>query len=101
MTEHERFINEYCRNVGNIKIRCDDCKFQENCVDYGWDGCKKFTPKPSEPMTNEEWMKLVSVSEAIGYFCYKALGSDGCNACRLNTKEKCRLNEWLKEKHDG
>ena len=54
-----------------------------------------------KPPTNEEWMKSVSVSEAIGYFCYKALGSDGCKACRLNTKEKCRLNEWLKEIHDG
>ena len=47
MTDEERkqFINEYCRNLGNIKIKCDYCKFVEDCVDYGWDGCRKFTPK--------------------------------------------------------
>ena len=28
----------------DIKIRCDDCKFVEDCVDYGWQDCKKFTP---------------------------------------------------------
>lgn len=38
-----------------VKIKCDDCKFVENCVDYGWKDCKKFTQKPSEPQTNEEW----------------------------------------------
>ena len=45
MTDEERkqFINEYCRNVGNIKIKCDDCKFVDDCVDYGWQECKKFT----------------------------------------------------------
>ena len=38
MTDEERkqFINEYCRNVENIKIKCDDCKFVDDCVDYGW-----------------------------------------------------------------
>ena len=54
MTEHEQFINEYCRNVGNIKIKCDDCKFVKNCVDYGWQECKIFTPKPREQI---DWLK--------------------------------------------
>ena len=49
--------------MGNIKIKCDDCKFQEECVDYGWNGCRKFTPKPSEPMTNEEWFCGLSTEE--------------------------------------
>ncbi len=46
-----------------VKIKCDDCKFQENCVDYGWDGCRKFTPKPSEPMTEEEWLRQASTEQ--------------------------------------
>ena len=54
-----------------VKIKCDDCKFVEDCVDYGWEGCKKFTPAPSTPMTNEEWF------------------------CQLSTEEKAK---WLEEK---
>ena len=63
MTDAERkqFINEYCRNVGNIKIKCDDCKFVDDCVDYGWEGCKKFTQK--QPYTNEEWLKMMTTEQ--------------------------------------
>lgn len=76
-----------CRNY-------DACQLDWKCSADMYD-CSAYELE----QTNEEWMKSVSVREAIGYFCYKALGSDGCKACRLNTKEKCRLNEWLKEKH--
>ena len=51
-----------------VKIKCDDCKFEPECADYGWLGCKKFTPAPSEPQTNEDWF------------------------CQLPTEEKAR---WL------
>ena len=46
-----------------VKIKCDDCKFVENCVDYGWKDCKKFTPKPSKPMTNEEYLKSCNTEQ--------------------------------------
>lgn len=101
MTEAERkqFINEYCRNVGNIKIRCDDCKFVEDCVDYGWDGCKKFTPKPSEPMTNEEFMRSCSADELAGtiYEWYTLGYTRGKNGKKLNSVTE--IVGWLKEKH--
>ena len=90
MTEHERFINEYCMNVENIKIRCDDCKFVEDCVDYGWDGCKKFTPKQSEPMTNEEWFTSLSTEEKAKRIINIAVNSD----CDYRT-----IVEWLKQPH--
>lgn len=94
MTDEERkqFINEYCRNVGNIKIRCDDCKFVEDCVDYGWEGCRKFTPKPSEPMTNEEWFCTLPTEEKAKRIINIAVNSD----CDYRT-----IVEWLKEKHNG
>ena len=104
MTEHEQFINEYCRNVGNIKIRCDDCKFQENCVDYGWDGCKKFTPKPSEPMTNEEWLKSLDTEGLVDYLYEVHKGGNSVERQRWieNHKERVKMQfrGWLKEKHE-
>ena len=45
----------------DIKIRCDYCKFVEDCVDYGWEGCKKFTQK--QPHTNEEWLKMITTEQ--------------------------------------
>lgn len=54
-----------------VKIKCDDCKFVDDCVDYGWDGCRKFTPAQSEPQTKEEWF------------------------CSLPTEEKAK---WIEEK---
>ena len=82
----------------DVKIRCDDCKFQENCVDYGWQDCKKFTSKPSEPMTNEEWFCNLSTEEKAkwiaeekmcrGYFIFPSMEEAIQDAL-----------EWLKEKH--
>ena len=45
------------------KIKCDDCKFVENCVDYGWKDCKKFTQKATEPMNNEEWLHTMNAEQ--------------------------------------
>ena len=103
MTDEERkqFINEYCRNVGNIKIKCDDCKFVEDCVDYGWEGCKKFTPAPSKPQTNEEWLRSATFEELAGaiYEWYTLGYTRGKNGKKLNSITE--VVEWLKEKHDG
>ena len=46
-----------------VKIKCDDCKFVDECVDYGWEGCKKFTPAPSKPLTNEEWLRTATTEQ--------------------------------------
>ncbi len=56
-----------------VKIKCDDCKFVDDCVDYGWKMCSKFTtkPKPIVEQTNEEWF------------------------CQLSTEEKAK---WLEDK---
>ena len=93
----------------DVKIRCDDCKFVENCVDYGWQECKKFTPTPSEPMTNEEWFCSLSTEEKAEFLkkIIKSCGwcLDGGNPpyC-LFSGNKCLFNdgdfvEWLKEIH--
>ena len=117
MTDEERkqFINEYCRNVGNIKIKCDDCKFVEDCVDYGWEGCKKFTPAPSKPLTNEEWFASLSTKEKakwmfeLTYKCYWC-GREYAKTKKFNEKEcpfhKCLddskgFEKWLKKPHGG
>ena len=98
MTDEERkqFINEYCRNVGNIKIKCDDCKFVEDCVDYGWDGCKKFTQKQQH--TNEEWFDELSTEEKAEFFCT-------VQNCLTIYGDHIATHEdwvkWLKEKHNG
>lgn len=103
MTEAERkqFINEYCRNVGNIKIRCDDCKFVEDCVDYGWDGCKKFTPKPSEPMTNEEWLRQASTEDVAKWLSKISKFFHECGKRDVYPKTMYEEDweRWLKEKH--
>ena len=97
--ERKQFINEYCRNVGNIKIKCDDCKFVEDCVDYGWDGCRKFTPKPSEPMINEEWLRSATFEELAGaiYEWYSLGYSMGKRGKKLNPITE--VVGWLKEPH--
>ena len=92
-----------------VKIKCDDCKFVEDCVDYGWDGCRKFTPKPSEPMTNHEWLhtlsteQLAEVLNKMTLSCY-ICGQDSYNEnprhCifgRCTGKED--IAEWLKQPH--
>ena len=103
MTDEERkqFINEYCRNVGNIKIKCDDCKFVEDCVDYGWEGCKKFTQK--QPHTNEEWLKMMTTEQlaewlrGVYWHCHEI----DCEHCNYPWRcmEKGDIVEWLKQPH--
>lgn len=105
-----------------VKIRCDDCKFHEECVDYGWQDCKKFTPKPSEPMT-----KLCDTCEYLKFCARSGIEDVGCDRykkdtttneewfCGLSTEEKARVLaneklhfrmldydgfvEWLKQPH--
>ena len=95
-----------------VKIKCDDCKFVENCVDYGWQECKKFTPTPSEPMTNEEWFCQLTTEEKAKWmakhmsFCevceIKTCRGDGCQRFdRGSMTETDAFREWLKEKHNG
>ena len=101
MTDEERkqFINEYCRNAGNIKIKCDDCKFVEDCVDYGWEGCKKFTQK--QPHMNEEWLKMMTTEHLAEWI----KGHMNCNFCPMRLKcEDMRdctehIKAWLKQPH--
>ena len=89
-------VDEYCRNVGNIKIKCDDCKFVEDCVDYGWKDCKKFTPAPSEPMTNEEYIRTCSTGElAALIYQDRWTQSDGWYEQTGHTVED--VKNWLKE----
>ena len=82
-----------------VKIKCDDCKFVEDCVDYGWQDCKKFTPKPREPMT-----KLCDTCEYLKFCARSGIEDVGCDRykrdtttneewfCNLSTEEKA---EWL------
>ena len=95
-----------------VKIKCDDCKFVENCVDYGWDGCRKFTPTPNEPMTNEEWLSLLSTKEKAKFICNLMKGDDlylGVMSARDMIKDELNhgkdgsfvIYEWLKEIHNG
>lgn len=79
MTEHERFINEYCRNVAH------------------------------KPMTNEEYIRTCSTAELIHVIhlmtssCY-VCGSDGVDYRRCYFRKQCtgpkEIEEWLKEIHN-
>lgn len=82
-----------------VKIRCDDCKFVEDCVDYGWDGCRKFTPKPSEQMTNEQWLRSATFEEMAGaiYEWHSAGYTTGRVGLGLNPVTE--VVEWLKQPH--
>lgn len=75
----------------DVKIKCDSCKFVDGCVDYGWSECKKFTQKPSEPMTNEEWLNILKL-DAKAYWlantCRKAMWDDKYD----NNDEKSTLD---------
>ena len=108
--EHRRIlVDEYCRNVGNTKIMCDDCKFVEDCVDYGWEDCKKFTPAPSEPMTNEEYIKslnteqlaewLANTFDLCGAGCSKCFVKELCFDEHNNKMPNDLMFEWLKKPH--
>ena len=101
--EHRRIlVDEYCRNVGNTKIKCDDCKFVEDCVDYGWQECKKFTPKPSEPMTNEEYIHSLNtehLAEWISKVTIDAWFRQVNNELPKPNGAK-EWAEWLKQPHE-
>ena len=93
-----------------VKIKCDDCKFVEDCVDYGWLGCKKFTPAPSNPMTNEEWFCSLSTEEKARWMSQHFHYCDICNRHVCQGGEECKwydrnmsesdiFKEWLKAVH--
>ena len=93
-----------------IKIKCDDCKFVEDCVDYGWEGCKKFTQK--QPHTNEEWLRTAT-TEQLAEFVVKAMilydnstmtvleaiKNAMKNDVKLSNYFMESLLEWLKQPH--
>lgn len=86
-----------------VKIKCDDCKFVEDCVDYGWEGCKKFTPAPSEPLTNEEWLKSLDTEGMVDYLYEVHKGGNSVERQRWieNHKERVKMQfrGWLKQPH--
>lgn len=69
----------------DVKIKCDDCKFVEDCVDYGWEGCRKFTPKPSEPMTEQEYLQSCNTEQLAEWFT-----NNGYLPCRLRDCTDCK-----------
>lgn len=96
-----------------VKIKCDDCKFVDDCVDYGWEGCKKFTPAPSEPLTNEEYMRSCT-TEQLAKVIINIAFSEGFDSVRFKCgtnyycdsrlhpykdAEKILIKEWLKAPH--
>ena len=84
-----------------VKTKCDDCKFVENCVDYGWKDCKKFTPKPNEPMTNEEWFCKLSTEEKAEVIAEKIRHAQLQYVPTYGTFTNSDWWEkWLKEIHD-
>lgn len=98
----------------DVKIKCDSCKFVDGCVDYGWSECRKFTLKPSEPMTNEEWFCGLSTEEkaeriislCVTYFDRTDLSIVGAvkESIKINDHydghvQKDLLVEWLKQPH--
>ena len=75
-----------------VKIKCDDCKFVDDCVDYGWQGCKKFTPAPSTPMNNEEYMRSCNTEQLV----------DAIFECTMANSwnfSKNGIKRWLKQPH--
>lgn len=82
-----------------VKIRCDDCKFVENCVDYGWQECKKFTPKPSEPMTNEEYLRSAGTDGLTAIFMQFMFDAE-FKARFVNGNFITEFRKWLKEIHE-
>lgn len=81
----------------DVKIRCDDCKFVENCVDYGWQGCRKFTPKPTEPMTNEEWMRSATFEELAGAIYEWHTKGYARGRLEVDLNPITEVVEWLKQ----
>jgi hypothetical protein len=86
----------------HVKIKCDDCKFVDDCVDYGWEGCKKFTQKASEAQTNEEWFAGLSTKEKAKVLA-NATYSSACLATEIlffgKEGEQKKWGKWLEQPH--
>ena len=87
-----------------VKINCGDCKFADDCVDYGWDGCKKFTPKPREPMTEQEYIQICNTEQLVEeLLAWWFDGANNYSEFGLYSWEvdeaKERIVEWLKQPH--
>ena len=97
----------------DIKIKCDDCKFVENCVDYGWQDCKKFTQKPSEPQTEQEYLQTCNTEQLAEFliasikkckFCASGIGFNEVQHCpfgECGCHFKGKVVAWLKQPHKG
>ena len=86
--------------MGMRKIKCDDCKFESECADYGWPGCKKFTPAPSELQTNEEYIRTCSTEEmehTLTMLEMQDMVFGDKELAYVTTRLK--IHRWLKEKH--
>ena len=82
-----------------VKINCDDCKFVEDCVDYGWYGCKKLRQKASEPLTNEEWFCQLPTEEKADFLANSYPKSVGEALIKISNGDKEKWVKWLKEEH--
>lgn len=85
-----------------VKIKCDDCKFEPECADYGWLGCKKFTPAPSEPQTNEEWFCSLPTEEKAKVFANATYSTAETPLTILwggKEAEQKKWELWLKQPH--
>lgn len=87
-----------------FRIKCDNCKFALECVDYGWDGCKKYTPMPKQPQTNFD--RITASAESLAEFISDSIydcvdGADeesySCSICPMHWCSKQDVLEWLKE----
>lgn len=82
---------EYCNGTGQVqertKIRCDDCKFEPDCVDYGWEGCKKFTP--NEPPHNQtNFSEITETPEKLAEFIHTV--TQQCHECGATGRVKVK-----------
>ena len=87
----------FIEEVEQTKIKCDDCKHADDCVDYGWQGCKKFTPREAEHL-----LICKRVDECDnGKLCAMLRKDMGKNVqllgCSLFVPKEPKTNEqWLK-----
>lgn len=79
---------------------CDVCKFKDDCVDYGWSWCKKFTPKPKpiEEQTNEEWFCSLNTEQKAKAITDFIKRTANAKEIELNINKEAWIR-WLKEKH--
>ena len=96
--------------MSNTKIQCDECKFCDICIDYGWENCQKYTPAPKTEQTNEEWIHSLTTeqlaewiadksNEIIGWIISEVDEHDGYIDEDNYWQKKSDVLEWLKEKH--